>query len=148
MFGTATEVQLPPLDSSTLLRADTATKMVAIVRACALLLSWVALVFAQSTESTIVVEISPVVHQSTPFSAVLRLPASLPPKVVKSGVEVVASVLDGHREEIPLATKKFVVSARGEVLLEHELEGLLIGYVTRRSRVWIFESKLCILDNI
>eukprot|EP00904_Undaria_pinnatifida_P013206 jgi/Undpi1/9015/HiC_scaffold_26.g11475.m2 len=112
--------------------------MVAIARACALLLSWVALTCAQSTGSTVVVEISPVVHQSAPFSALVRLPATLPPKVAKAGVEVAASVLDGQREEIPLATKKFVVSARGEVLLEHELEGLLIGSIgtsTIRLRV-------------
>lgn len=94
-------------------------------RACGLLLSWAALVSSQSTGSTVVVEISPVVHQSTPFSALLRLPPSLPLK--KGGVEVAAFVLDGKREEIPLAKKKFVVSAHGKVLLEHELGGLLIG---------------------
>lgn len=118
--------------------------MVAIARACALLLSWVALTCAQSTGSTVVVEISPVVHQSAPFSALVRLPATLPPKVAKAGVEVAASVLDGQREEIPLATKKFVVSARGEVLLEHELEGLLIGCVvhtgTSRLRVGFLKA--------
>lgn len=99
--------------------------MTAVARACGLLLSWVALITAQSTGSMVAVEISPVVHQSTPFSALLRLPASLPLK--KGGVEVAAFVLDGKREEIPLVTKKFVVSSQGEFLLEHELGGLLIG---------------------
>lgn len=114
--------------------------MAVVARACGLLLSWAALVSAQSTGSTVVVEISPVVHQGTPFSALLRLPPSLPLK--KGGVEVAAFVLDGQREEIPLATKKFVVSGHGEVLLEHELGGLLIGCVGSGSRVGIFQFKL------
>lgn len=105
--------------------------MAFVARACVLLLSWAALISAQSTGSTVVVEISPVVHQSTPFSALLRLPASLPLK--KGGVEVAAFVLDGKREEIPLVTKKFVVSAHGDVLLEHELGGLLIRCAGRMS---------------
>lgn len=99
--------------------------MTVVARVCGLLLSWAALISAQSTGPMVVVEISPVVHQSTPFSALLRLPASLPLK--KGGVEVAAFVLDGKREEIPMVTKNFVVSSHGKVLLEHELGGLLIG---------------------
>lgn len=131
--------------SCTVLGAYIATTMTFVARACVLLLSWSALISAQSTGSTVVVEISPVVHQSTPFSALLRLPASLPLK--KGGVEVAAFVLDGKREEVPLVSKKFVVSAHGDVLLEHELGGLLIGCAGRMS-VCIFEIKLVTCDPV
>lgn len=94
-------------------------------RACGVLLACTTLISAQSAA---VVEISPVVHVATPFSALLRLPPSLALK--KGGIEAEASLVDAHGGESELAKKrKLEVSARGGVFLEHELGGLLLGCV-------------------
>lgn len=99
--------------------------MTFLARACSILLASAVLISAQSPN--VVVEISPVVHAATPFSAVLRLPASLALK--KGSVEAQVCLVDGQGEETHLVKRKLAVSAGGKVFLEHELEGLLVGCV-------------------
>ena len=91
--------------------------------ACGLLAAFATLVSAQ--QSSVVVEISPVVHVAAPFSALLRLPASSALK--KGGIQAEASLVDATGGEVELAKLKLAVSAGGEVVLEHELEGLVVG---------------------
>lgn len=89
------------------------------------LVAFVTLISAQ--QSSVVVDISPVVHVAAPFSAVLRLPASSALK--KGGIQVEASLVDAKGSEVELAKLKLAVSSGGEVVLEHELEGLIIRCV-------------------
>lgn len=102
--------------------------MVFLGKACSFLLGWAALVLAQSAGATVVVEVSPVVHQAATFSATVRLPPSAALK--KGGVEAEAYVVDKEGEEVLLVKRKLAVSVGGGVFLEHELEGLLIGCVS------------------
>lgn len=96
-------------------------------RTCGVLVACTTLISAQAG-AVVVVETSPVVHVAAPFSALIRLPPSLALK--KGGIEAEASLVDAHGGESELAKKrKLQVSAGGEVSLEHELEGLLLGYV-------------------
>jgi len=90
--------------------------------ACCALAACTTLVSAQ--QSTVVVQISPVVHVAAPFSAVVRLPASLALK--KAGVHAEAHLIDSQGVEIELAKLKLAVSSGGDVFLEHELEGLVL----------------------
>lgn len=78
-------------------------------------------------QSAVIVQISPVVHVAAPFSAVLRLPASLALK--KGAIQAEASLVDAKGGEIELGQSKLAVSAGGEVFLEHELEGLVLRCV-------------------
>ncbi|CAM9275362.1 unnamed protein product [Scytosiphon promiscuus] len=107
--------------------------MTVVTRACGLLALCATLI---STRAAVVVEVSPVVHLASPFSALLRLPASS--AVTSRGVEAEASLVDADGRETRLAKQKLKTSAGGEVFLEHELEGLIIGSIgtsTVRVRV-------------
>lgn len=95
--------------------------------ACGVLVAFTTLISAQ--QSSVVVEISPVVHVAAPFSALLRLPASSALK--KGGIEAKASLVDAKGDEIELTKLKLVVSTGGQVVLEHELEGLVVRYAER-----------------
>lgn len=98
-------------------------------RTCGVLVACTTLISAKAAPAAaVVVEISPVVHVAAPFSALMRLPPSLALK--KGAVEAEVSLVDAHGGESELVKKrKLQVSAGGEVSLEHELEGLLLGYV-------------------
>lgn len=96
--------------------------MTVVARLCGFLVAYFTLVSAQS--AAVVVEVSPVVHVAAPFSALLRLPPSY---AATGRIEAEASLVDAQGGEKELAKQKFKVSAGGEVLLEHKLEGLLIG---------------------
>lgn len=93
--------------------------------ACCALAACTTLVSAQ--QSAAVIQISPVVHVAAPFSAVVRLPASLALK--KGGIQAEAYLIDAQGGEIELAKLKLAVTVGGEVFLEHELEGLVLRYV-------------------
>ncbi len=93
--------------------------------ACSALAACTTLVSAQQSAAD--VQISPVVHVAAPFSAVVRLPASLALK--KGGVQAEAHLIDAQGGEIELAKLKLAVSTGGEVFLEHELEGLVVRCV-------------------
>lgn len=93
-------------------------------RACGILVAFATLISAQ--QSSVVVDVSPVVHVDAPFSALLRLPPSSALK--KGGIEAKASLVDAKGGETELAKLKLTVSTGGEVLLEHELEGLVVRY--------------------
>lgn len=86
------------------------------------------------TSASVRVEVSPVVHVAAPFSAVLQLPASA--ALNRKGVDAQAYLVDDKGQEIQLNKKrKLSTVANGEVVLEHELEGLLIGCVCLLSAV-------------
>lgn len=91
-------------------------------RICGILVAFATLISAQ--QSAVVVEMSPVVHVAAPFSALLRLPVSSTLK--RGGVEAEASLVDAQGGEIQLTKLKLAVSTGGEVVLEHELAGLVI----------------------
>lgn len=91
------------------------------------------LVSVQSAGPNIVVEVSPVVLSGVPFSATLVLPPSFALK--KGGVEAQASLVDGQGGQAHLAKRKLAISSGGEVILQHELEGLFIRCEIQLLRV-------------
>lgn len=107
--------------------------MMVVARVCGLIALCATLISAQAA---VVVEVSPVIHVASPFSALLRLPASS--ALTSRGVDVTASIVDADGRETQLAKQKLKTSAGGEVFLEHELEGLIIGYVAWSS--WVFHQ--------
>lgn len=77
------------------------------------------------SSSHFAVEVSPVVHQGTPFYAILRLPASSTLSK-KGGIDAHAYLVDKQGEETLLAKKKLSVITGGQVSLEHVLDDLRI----------------------
>lgn len=74
------------------------------------------------------VEVSPVVHVGASFSVMLTLP---PPVALKRGhVETEVWDVDSSGEVHHLVKRKLPVSSGRTVNLHHELEGLVIGYVS------------------
>lgn len=80
---------------------------------------------ASPSSSHFAVEVSPVVHDGTPFHAILSLPASSTLSK-KGGVDAHAYLVDKHGEETLLVKKKLSVVAGGQVTLEHVLDDLRI----------------------
>lgn len=113
----------PPAGSQCVISPPCTVRMRVLGGACGLLVAFTTLISAQ--QSSVVVEISPVVHVAAPFSALLRLPASSALK--KAGIQAEASLVDAKGGEVELAKLKLAVSTGGEVVLEHELEGLVVG---------------------
>lgn len=101
-------------------------------RACGLLLCLAALVSAQSAGQPLVVEVSPVVHTAAPFSAEVTLPPSFALK--KGGVEAQVCTVNQEGEETLLLKRKLRVAAGGEAILQHKLEGLLVGCVSSKFK--------------
>lgn len=96
------------------------------VLSVSLAVRWTAVVAAE-TATVVAVDVSPVVHAGSPFTAVLTLP---PPLARKKGVEAEAWSLDEAGEVTTLVKRRLAVSTGGgKVSLQHELEGLVIGYV-------------------
>lgn len=99
--------------------------MMFYARTCGLLLWLAALVSAQSAGHSLVVEVSPVVHTAAPFSVEVTLPPSFALK--KGGVQAEVCIVNQEGEETLLLKRKLRLAAGGEAMLQHELEGLLIG---------------------
>lgn len=118
--------------------AGLVSTMVISARVCSLLLALTSLVSAQSAGLSVVVAVSPVVLTAAPFSVELTLPPSL--ALRKGGVEAQVCIVNQEGEEKQLLKRKLSVASRGGVMLQHELEGLLIGCVGRGA--WVQSSNI------
>lgn len=81
-------------------------------------------IVSSDSSSSLRVDVPLVVHVDASFSAVLMLPPSL---AKKSSVEAEVSVVYADGGQDLLFKQKLLVSSGGEVLMQHELDGLQVG---------------------